>query len=64
MLPYKKQLLKIVAKNGQHLLQMPNGDFVPGLVFTRVYDGLPTDQAYVIAKILVQIKNTETDENL
>lgn len=49
----------VICRNGKHLLQMPNGDLIQGLQFTRVYDGLPNEQSYVICKILVNIKDTE-----
>lgn len=49
----------VIAKGGKHLLKQPNGDIIEGVVFTRVYDGLHDEQSYVIAKILVNLKDTE-----
>jgi len=49
----------IITKNGKQLLQQPNGDMIEGIIFTRVYDGLHNEQSYVIAKILVKLKDTE-----
>lgn len=58
----KDKLLTVISKNGSHLLQTPSGEIINGLVFTRVYDGLPGSQSYVIVKILVNIKDTEQNE--
>ena len=43
-------------KNARHhqVIVMPNGDKIPYIVWTRVYDH-PNDIPYVIAKILVNI---------
>jgi len=50
---------KVVVDNGKHLLIQPNGDYIHGLVWTRVYDGLHGEQPYVIAKINITLKDTQ-----
>lgn len=51
---------KIVADDrGKHMIVMPDGQKVPALVWTRVWDGLPDQASYVIAKILIDIQPNE-----
>ncbi len=51
----------VVNESGQHHIKMPDGTLIPRIVWTRVYDGLPNEAAYVIVKIMVNL--TPTDGN-
>ena len=52
----KYEFVKLITSGGKHLLQMPDGQIIGGLVFTRVYDGCEHDDPpYVIAKIQVEL---------
>lgn len=53
-----REKCKMVVKNGTHLLTMPNGDVVPGQVFSRVTDAIG-EQAYAIVKVWVDLKNSK-----
>lgn len=60
------EYLKLVTIGGQHMLQMPDGKIIPGVIFTRVYDGPDkSEPSHVIAKIFVEILdkpiNNKTD---
>lgn len=57
----KKDFVRVISKRGKHLLQLVDGTHIPAIMWTRVYDGGHNEQSYVIAKILVQIKDTEND---
>lgn len=54
----KDTYLKLYSENGRHLLETQSGEKIPGLVFTRVYDGPIKGDSYVIAKIRVNIEDS------
>ncbi len=55
-------LIKVKAvKSGNkviHLLFLPDGTPIPGIVFTRVYDGMD-DIPYVIAKFYIELEESK-----
>lgn len=51
---YSEPVLKVIIRDGFQHLEMPNGEILPKVVWTRVFDSCE-DGSYVIAKILVNI---------
>lgn len=54
----KDTYLKLYSEDGRHLLETQNGERIPGIIFTRVYDGPIKGDSYVIAKIKVNIEDS------
>jgi len=55
------QRVKLISKDGKHFLQMPDGAIIPGLVWTRVYDGIDEGDSYLIANIQIEIIDKPLD---
>lgn len=55
--------VKVICKGNQHLLQMPNGDLIPGIIFTRVQDEPLPNQATCIVKLMVELVDTKDENN-
>lgn len=53
-----KEKCRVIVKDGVALLAMPNGEIIPGQVFSRITDSLG-QQPYAIIKVWVKLIETK-----